>query len=73
MQALCRNATGRHARLADFAPAIYRPMPAATMISSRNQQGRRKNMVPRACRGRNRADFAFIAQRLAGFNQIALE
>jgi hypothetical protein len=67
MQALYRNATGRHARLADFAPSNlpanarrhndFIPQPAGP------PEKRGSAALAAAAIG---ADFAFIAQRLAG-------
>jgi hypothetical protein len=73
MAGLCRNTAGQPARSADFADAIYRPKPAATMISSQAWGHRPKRADRRQFPGKARRPFRAIGAAIwVGFNQIGL-
>src|SRR5947207_12691400 len=70
---LCRNTAGQPARSADFASAIYRPIPAATMISSRALRHGPKRADRRQFPGPGRRLFRAIGAGIwVGFNQIGI-
>jgi len=69
----CRNTAGRPARSADFASAIYRPKPSATMISSRGRgHGIQKGSQPPISKIPNPTLYRLTRRQWLGFDQIGL-